>query len=171
MCDRKIAKIKTDLMNKIKQKMKQDSLIKQGIDDSDSDIFDDSDYTHSKYPDTISNAIDSDTKDEDEDNDENEDEDDRKLDMMKPTKQFPDNDNNESITTMSMMEKIKQNINYVIINIKDNTTRKGIFKFIIIVIIVWMIYKVGKRNKKLINEYISDFRQLFLMSIGKSRSV
>lgn len=168
-------KIKSDLMDKIKQKIKQDSLIK-AIDDSDSDISDDSDYTHSKYQEsTISDIIDTKEKEEqnqdeqDHDEDEDEDEDDRKLDMMKPTKQFPENDTNHTNKTMSRMDNIKANINYFIINIKENTTRKGIFKFIIIIIIVWIIYKIGKRNKKLINEYISDFRKLLVMSIGKSR--
>ena len=161
-------KIKTNLMNDIKLKIKQDSSILNAIiDQDDSDISDDSDYDKFGETKSITNNTNNNNNDEkvkenkDNDEEDEQDEDDRKLDMMKPTKQFP-----KSSSPTSSATSIVQNI---IINIKENTTRKAVFKFVVIVIVIWIIYKVGKRNKKLINEYISDFRKLLIMSVGKSR--
>ena len=83
--------------------------------------------------------------------------DERKLDFKQKDKQ------------LSTMEWIQQNMIWIMNVIKGNIDRKVVFNLICIAIMLWILIKIAKRNRKLINEYLTDFRDLLVMSVGKSR--
>ena len=132
-------KMKDLLMARVKNKMKKDSAM-QILYNSDDEI--------------ISEAI-SDYDDDQKVNEMGMDE--RKLDFKQKEKQ------------LSTVEWIQSNMIWIMNVIKSNIDRKVVFNLICIAIMLWILIKIAKKNKRLINEYLTDFRDLLVMSIGKSR--
>eukprot|EP01083_Nonionella_stella_P092015 257408_1 len=145
--------IKNDMMNQIKVRMKQDaslhvSELNHTDSDSDSSVETLSDYNGVLYEENELS--------DDDEHKVNE----RELAMIqKETENKP----------KTALERLIQKVYYVMTVIQQNTDRKMVFQMVCIVIIVWILTKIAKRNKKQVKEYISDFRNLLIMSIGKSR--